>query len=111
MKNNHLMGITLSLILMVFAIIHIPTGTVEEYREADNSAIALAGFLEVLSYNPPDYEARDATGVNRQIRHRWDGALFVENPIVVPDELTAEQLWEVLRSKGVVSDADRPRGR
>jgi len=77
--------------MKLFGIIHKPTKAIEEFREATDAAGALAGFLEVPSYVPVDYEAQDATGVNPMIRHKWDGTSFTPNP-PTEDELKEESL-------------------
>ena len=76
---------------MLFAIIHEASGAIEEYREADDAEAALAGFLEVLSYIPMDYEAHDATGVDRLVRQRWDGSSFAPD-LPTDDELKDEEM-------------------
>ena len=92
---------------MIFAIIHIPSGAVEEYREADNAAAALAGFLEVLSYNPADYEAQDATGVNRRKRQMWDGTRFVELPPEIDErKLRRKEAKRKFKTGEPLTDAD-----
>ena len=67
---------------MIFAIIKKTTGKVEEYRNTKDAVEALSVFLEVPSYNPDNYEAVDAPGVNRRVQQKWNGSEFVAEPVV-----------------------------
>lgn len=67
---------------MIFAIIEKATGKVEEYRNTKDAVGALSAFLEVPSYNASNYEAIDATDANRKVPQKWDGSVFVAEPVV-----------------------------